>query len=42
MAISVSSLAHGSELKETDVYLHVVKKLSGNFSLKSARVHALG
>ena len=42
MDIFVLSLAHGSELRDSDVYLHIVKKLSGNFSLNSARACALG
>ena len=42
MGIYIMSLAHGSELKCSDIYLHIVKKLSGNVSLNSARVHALG
>ena len=36
MGICVLSLAHGSELRGPDVYLHIVKKSSGNFSLNSA------
>ena len=38
------SLAHGSELRGSYVYLHIVerKKNSGNFSFTSARVRAVG
>ena len=42
MVICVLSQAHGSDLRSPDVYLHIMKKLSGNFSLNSARVRALG
>ena len=36
------SLEHSSELRGSDVYLHIAKNRSGNFSLHSARVRALG
>ena len=45
MGICVLSLAHGSELRGTDVDLNIVNfffLLSENFSLNSARVRALG
>ena len=42
MVICVLSQVHGSDLRSPDVYLHIMKKLSGNFSLNSARVRALG
>ena len=41
LGICVLSLAHGSELRASDVYLHIAKKVSGKFSLNSARVRAL-
>ena len=41
MGICILSLAHGSELRGSDVYLHIVKNLSGNVSLNSASVRAL-
>ena len=41
MGICVLSLAHGSELRGSDVYLNIVKTLFGNFSLNSARVCVL-
>ena len=42
MGICVLSLAHGSELRGSDVYLrNYCEKISGNFSLNSARVRAL-
>ena len=31
------SLAHGSEIRGSDVFLHIVKKLYGIFSLNSAK-----
>ena len=37
----VLSLGHGSELRGSNVYLHIVKTLSGNFSINSARVRIL-
>ena len=42
MGVCVLSLVQRSELRGSDIYLHIVKKLSGNFSLNSARVHSLG
>ena len=42
MGICVLSPEYGSELGGSDVYLHDAKKLSGNFSLNSARVRAFG
>ena len=41
MGISVLSLAHGSELWGSNVYVHIVKKSSGIFSLSLTRVCAL-
>ena len=38
IGICVVSLAHGSELRGSDVYLHTVKNWSGKFSLNSAKV----
>ena len=38
----ILTLATGSELRGSDVYLHIVKNLSGNVSLNSASVRALG
>ena len=37
----VLSLAHGTEQRGSDICLHFVKKLSGKFSLNSARVCVL-
>ena len=42
VGICVMSFAHESELGGSNVYLPIVKKLSGNFSLNSARARALG
>ena len=42
MGICVLSLAHGSAPRGSNVYLHIVKKSSGHFSLALARVCALG
>ena len=41
MGVCVLSLAHGSELRDSDVYLHIVEG-KGDFSLNSPRVRALG
>ena len=41
MGISVLSLAHGSGLWGSNVYVHIVKKSSGIFSLSLTRVCAL-
>ena len=37
MGTCVLSLAHGSELPGSDVYLHIVEKTSGEFSLNLTR-----
>ena len=42
MGIRVLSLALASGLRGSDIYLHIVKKLEGKFSLNSAKVRALG
>ena len=42
MDICVLSQAHGSELRDSNVYQHIVKNLFGYFSLKSAWIRALG
>ena len=42
MRICVLILAHEYELRGSNVYLHISKTISGNFSLHSARVGALG
>ena len=42
MGICVFSLAHGSELRSSDRYLHIVEKISGIFYLNSAKVRVLG
>ena len=43
MGICVLSLAHVSELRDSDIYLHIEKKKwYGHFSLNSATVCALG
>ena len=34
MSIYVLSLAHGRQLRCSDVYLHIVKKVSGHFFFK--------
>lgn len=36
------SPAHGAELRGSDVYLNILETLSGNFSLNSTRLRALG
>ena len=41
MGICVLHLAHGPELRGSDVYLHIVKKIIWNFSLNSAGVCTL-
>ena len=41
MGVCVLSLAHGSELRDSDVYLHIVEG-KGDFSLNSTRMRALG
>ena len=42
LGVCVLSLAHRSELRGSDIYLHIVKNSSGNFSLNLARERALG
>ena len=44
MGICVLSLAHGSELRDSDACVHIVKnkKKTGIFSLNSPRARALG
>ena len=42
LGVCVLSLAHRSELRGSEIYLHIVKNSSGNFSLNLARERALG
>ena len=42
MGICVLSLANGSEQRGSDVYQHIVKKISVKKSLNSTRLRALG